>query len=145
MKKAITVLLVGLFFIVSLKTPVQANQCKQSMPSINTISVSPMFTNILLFQNSFNISTSGTANVYSFLNAQSCDQLIIVANLQQLDSGTWTTIKTWTTISYGTSATLSGSYFVPNAKFYRVVTTGTVYRAGMQIEQNMNTSDTKYY
>lgn len=104
-----------------------------------------MFTNIILFQNSFDLSSYGNATISSILYAQACDQIVIVAKLQQMKNGSWTTIKTWSSDSIGTSAALSGSFFVQNLHSYRVVTTGTVYMSGAQIEKTTNTSKVKSY
>ena len=107
--------------------------------------VQPMFTNIILFQNGFNISSTGKVSVSVYLTAQNVDSVKVDANLQQYRNGAWITIKSWTKTSAGTNAGLSGTYYVAKGYSYRIVSNGFVYKGSKMIETTTYTSDTKKY
>lgn len=140
----IAIMLFSCLFLLNL-LPTYAEQIETSSNNFNQETIRPMFSNILMFHNNFDISTVGNASISSSLVAQSCSHIVIEATLQQLNNGNWTTIKAWSSSTPGTSAELSGSYFVTSSKFYRVQTTGTVYVAGVIVEQTTDTSSAKYY
>lgn len=143
-RNSFVILIMTCFFFLNI-SPTHAEPAEASGISVHQEAMMPMFSNILMFQNSFDISAFGNASFASSLFAQSCSHIVIEATLQQLNNGNWTTIKAWSSSTPGTSAVLSGSYFVASAKFYRVVTTGIVYNAGVIVEQTTNISTTKYY
>ena len=107
--------------------------------------VQPMFTNIILFQNGFNISSTGKVSVSVYLTAQNVDSVKVDANLQQYRNGAWITIKSWTKTSAGTTAGLSGTYYVLSGYSYRLASTGTVYIGNSIVEKTNYTSSAKFY
>ena len=63
-EKVLFIMCVVVFLVYHFNVPVLAEQYKQSIPSISSASVPPMFSKILLLQNSFDLSTSGTGSVF---------------------------------------------------------------------------------
>lgn len=110
----------------------------------NTI-IAPYFTNISIFTNNFELSSSGKASVSSYLSARSIDSLIIEVDLQQLKDGKWISLKSWTKSFDGTSVGLSGSYYVPKGYIYRTISKGMVYKNGMLLESTNAISKMESY
>ena len=96
--------------------------------------IQPYFTNILLFQNQFDISSSGKAIAFAYLTARNVDQVRIDISLQQYNNGSWKTIKDWTTTSSGTNIGLDKSYYISRGYTYRMISNGYVYENGILIE-----------
>ncbi len=103
------------------------------------------FTNIVLFQNSFEISDHGKASVSAYLTARNVDKVKVSTKLQQYKNGSWQTIKSWTQTSSGTYAGLSGTYYVTKGYQYRIVSTGKVYLNQSLVEQTTYTSNPIFY
>lgn len=117
----------------------------KNVQAATIVSIQPMFSNIAAFSNSLVISTAGMATVASYLSASNITSCKVDVSLQQLKNGTWTVIKTWTNTSSGTSAGLSGTYYVTKGSYYRTVSVGSVYKSGVLIENTTYTSAIKYY
>ena len=107
--------------------------------------VQPYWTEISMFSNNFDISTSGLATVESLLYAYDVDEIKIVAKLQQYKNGSWTTIKSWTETSDDIYCAIGETWYVASGYSYRLVSTGTVYENGSQVEQTSYTSPSYYY
>lgn len=105
----------------------------------------PNWTEISQFSNTFDISSSGLATVESLLYAFDVDEISIVANLQQYKNGSWSTIKTWSKNSTDVYCGIGETWYLVSGYPYRLVTTGTVYEDGMQVEQTSYTSPSRYY
>lgn len=138
MKKIIILSLAILMMSLNL---VSMNSVQASTP----VSIQPMFSNIAVFSNSYTLSTSGVVSVASYITASNVDSCRVDVSLQQLKNGVWTTIKTWTNTSIGTSVGLSGTYPVQGYYYYRIVSTGAVYKKGALIEKTTYISTSKYY
>lgn len=105
----------------------------------------PYWTEISQFNNNINITSSGSADIESTILAFSVDLIKVEVHLQQLMNGSWTTIKTWTGTSQDEVCSVIGSWYVQKGYFYRLVSTGTVYSGGQQVEQANYTSQSKWY
>lgn len=137
---------VGLVVMIcTLGVTVQAQQYQSIHKGIEQHIVQPKFTNIAIFQTGFDISSTGKASVNVYLTAQNVDSAKVDANLQQYKNGNWKTIKSWTNTSSGTSAGLSGSYYIAKGYSYRVVSKGYVFKGSKIIETTTYTSQTKKY
>jgi hypothetical protein len=55
------------------------------------------------------------------------------------------TIKSWSNTSTDISCSISEIWYVEEGYYYRLVTKGTVYRNGVQIEQANYTSEAHWY
>lgn len=139
MKKRIIqiVLFVSIFCITAL--PTYATDRNEA------IIIRPYWTEISQFNNSFNITSSGRADIESTLIAFDVDTIGIEAHLQQFINGSWVTIKTWTEVSTDEICTAAGSWYVQKGYYYRLFSTGTVYKDGRQFEQVDYTSIGKWY
>lgn len=118
---------------------------KHNVHAETPVMIQPMFSNIAVFSNSYTISTSGVVSVASYITASNVDSCRVDVSLQQLKNGVWKTIKTWTNTSIGTSLGLSGTYPVQGYYYYRIVSTGAVYKNGALIEKTTYISTSKYY
>jgi len=73
------------------------------------------------------------------------DEIKVEANLQQFKNGSWVTIKSWTLTSVKDYCILMKSWYVPKGYGYRLVSTGTVYIGGKQVESAQYKSRVIYY
>lgn len=109
------------------------------------IIIRPYWTEISQFNNSFNITSSGRADIESTLIAFDVDNIGIEAHLQQFINGSWVTIKTWTETSQNTICRALGKWYVQKGYYYRIISTGRVYKTGIEVEQVSYTSPNKWY
>ncbi len=80
----------------------------------------------VISSNTSGLHISGiTANCMGALSAKYSTNLSITLELQKLNSGTYSTIKTWTTSKTGTSLELEGSRLINVLSTYRLKTTFT--------------------
>lgn len=94
MRKRVVVFVLSL--VILCMTPMQMLALEQNTDSI----VSPMWTYIIDYQNTFSISSSGAATVNTTLNAgNNINKVVISSSIQQYINGSWTTIKSWTSTS----------------------------------------------
>ena len=107
--------------------------------------IQPRWTEISQFNNSFNITSSGRADIKSTMSAFSVDFIMVKAILQQFKNGSWITIKTWEGTSEAVICSVVGSWYVQKGYSYRMLSTGTVYINGQQVEQANYTSLSKWY
>lgn len=70
--------------------------------SIKSTNYQTRFTHIDIFENTFDISSSGQATVNSYLTARNVDSVTVTAKLQQYTDRDWKTIKSWTKTRDGT-------------------------------------------
>ncbi|WKV07741.1 hypothetical protein Q2T46_09190 [Thermoanaerobacterium sp. CMT5567-10] len=110
-----------------------------------TSPITPNWIAISQFTNTFDISSMGKSTVDSVLYAFSVDKIRIDAYLQQYKNGNWVTIKSWSNTSTDISCSISEIWYVEEGYYYRLVTKGTVYRNGVQLEQANYTSDARWY
>lgn len=138
-KKALAILLVSLA-VCSFPISTFALENNKLVENSESNVMQPQWTEIFQFTNTFEISSSGRAAVETILYAFDVDEIRISADLQQLKNGSWTTIKSWTSSSTDVYCTLEEAWYVMSGYSYRLVTTGTVYENGSQVEQTTYTS-----
>lgn len=107
--------------------------------------IQPYFTNIVRFENGFDISASGKASVSVYFKAQNVDSVRVDANLQQYKNGAWVTIKSWTNTSEGTDVGLNKEYYVAKGYSYRLASEGKAYIDGSLVERTSYVSQTINY
>lgn len=108
--------------------------------------IAPLWTYILDVWQTFDISSSGKAEIVATMDAKNTksDSLKIVANLQQFKNGSWTTIKSWTSTTESTSLIFQKSWYVPKGYSYRVLTNYYAY-SGTDIESTSIASKVVVY
>lgn len=109
------------------------------------IEIGPYWTYISLYLNTFDISSSGRADIEVLLEGRNVDKSKVEASLQQYRDGRWTTIKNWSKTSEDTYCSLGEAWYVNKGYYYRLLSTGTVYRNNSQVEQTTYTSPSKWY
>lgn len=134
-----------IIFLMVISTPVYASNNYEDTNILDNTIITPYFSNISVFTNTFEISSSGKASVASYLSARNIDNLTIEVDLQQFKDGNWTTIKSWTQSSKGISGGLSGSYYVIKGYIYKVVSKAMVYKNGVLVESTSNISKMESY
>lgn len=134
-----------IIFLMIISTPVYASNSYGDANTLKNIIITPYFTNISVFTNTFEISSSDKASVSSYLTARNIDSLTIEVTLQQFKDGNWISIKSWKESSNGTSGGFSSSYYVPKGYIYRAVSKGMVYKNGVLLESTSNTSKMESY
>ena len=107
--------------------------------------ITPMFTYISLFETSFDITSSGRADVAVLIYAPSAHDTGVRADLQQYKNGSWTTIKTWSAAEEGSSCGLGKSWYVASGYSYRVVSYGYVYINNVIVESTSITTKSHSY
>lgn len=141
LKKRILLLTLTVLLLCSTIFPAFAD----SLDNAKESNIQPRWTEISQFNNSFNITSSGRADIKSTMSAFSVDFIMVRTNLQQFKNGSWTTIKTWTGTSEDVICSVAGSWYVQKGYAYRMKSTGTVFVNGQQVEQANYTSNIKYY
>lgn len=125
---------------ISFSSSVYANTSKSTseVHSLNTeedLIISPLWTYILDVWQTFDISSSGRAEIVATMDTKNSevDSLKVVSNLQQLKDGSWTTIKSWTSTTESMSLILQKSWYVSKGYSYRLVTNYYAY-SGSEVE-----------
>lgn len=96
----------------------------------NEISVTPRYVNISSFAASIDVTDSGLAYCYSYIDtANSTHKIYLSMGLQQYDGSSWDTIKTWSTSGTG-EISYTKSRYVADGYYYRTVATATIYTSG---------------
>lgn len=108
------------------------------------ISFQALSSNVVIFQQDFTISSTGTASVSAYLIAENCTSVRLDATLQKYTAGFWTNIKTWSKTTSGSSGGVSGTYAVSTG-YYRVVTKNYMYNGSTLVDQYTYTSAVKSY
>jgi hypothetical protein len=96
--------------------------------------ITPKFSHIDVFQNEFNISSSGKASILSYLNSDIAEQVRVTGYLQQYKDGGWQNVKSWTNSEYGTDVGIANDWYVVSGYTYRYVSYGYVYVDGHVVE-----------
>ncbi len=142
-KKKFLFLLMALLSFASL--PTYAFESTEQTLNSGNIIIQPRFTNISIYQNTFDLSASGKASVMTYLTVRTLSDVRVEASLQQSKNGTWTTVKSWSSSASGTSSGLNVTYYVLKGYNYRMISSGKVYKNGKLIEQTSYVSESKYY
>lgn len=115
----------------------------QTLPSIK-----PLYEEILWFDSSIDISSSGYANCMSDIEVNTSSlEIDLTMSLQRSSNNgrTWSTVKTWNTSDYG-SAALEEGWFVLSGYSYRVKATAEIYdESGDLIEEESVASPVEEY
>lgn len=133
MKKALTLLL-SLVLVFGVLAPVA-----YAAPAVRA--VQPRYIRIGSFDTAFNINSNGKATCYASVESwYDTDTVDLTMELQRLEDGTWTTIKTWT--GSGTHfTTLDKIWYVLTSYEHRIKVTAKIYNAaGVLLE-----SQTEYH
>lgn len=107
--------------------------------------IEPMFTNINVFHNDFDITNKGKALLTSSLSARNVDQVKISTYLQKYQNGEWATVKHWSIVEADSLAVLGDNWYVVSGYQYRMISYGYVYTNGKLLESGSYVSETKLY
>ncbi|MDD4753080.1 MAG: hypothetical protein PHT78_07505 [Desulfitobacteriaceae bacterium] len=129
----------------ALMLPVTFVYASSDMELLENDLIQPMFTNINVFYNDFQITDRGKALLTSSVDARNVDKITISTYLQKYQNGSWTTVKHWTTTQSGSLAVLGESWYVASGYQYRMVSYGYVYNDGQLLESATYISDTEFY
>lgn len=99
-----------------------------------------LFTNINIFQSTFDIASNGKSSSTVYLNSRNTEKVEVKSYLQQYDSGRWATIKSWTGSKSSTSYGFTHNWYVSKGYSYRLVSYGYVYNDNKIIESTSNIS-----
>lgn len=115
-------------------------------PTAATAAVTPRYVNIMGFNASIGINSSGKASCYSFVEtANSSYTVYLSVSLQRYVNGGWSTVKNWSTSGTG-EATLDKSWYVTSGYYYHTAATATVYTSsGSFVESQTIYSQSYYY
>lgn len=124
----------------------ETNDYVEKDSTYEAMDVTPAWTYILDVWQVFDISSSGRAEIATLMDTKNgdTDSLKIVSNLQQLQNGSWTTIKSWTRTTEATLLTLEATWYVYKGYSYRLVTSYYAYSQG-DVESVSLTSRTVDY
>lgn len=135
MKKTVKTFIVCLIVLLSLVP------CYANAEELNGVEqISPMFSNITIFQSKFNLSDNGKTTNTVYLDARNVDRVVVEAYLQQFKGGNWVAIKNWSNSKEGTTCSLSQDWYVASGYSYRLVTYGYVYQGTKLVESTSDTS-----
>lgn len=134
MKKRLKIL--GVLIIMLTIFPQQGQALE--LESIDNIQ--PLFTNVDVFQNEFDIASNGKSSNTVYLNARNVDKVEIRLYLQQYNSGKWTTIKSWSESRNSTSYGFTNNWYLDKGYSYRLVSYGYVYKDSKIIESTSRIS-----
>jgi len=138
-----TVVLVLLLLMLCL-APVQMLAVEKNQEE--NLEIRPLWVNIVRFSNSFDISSSGFAQVDTSLLARSnINRVVINASIQRYTNGSWLEIKSWTSTSNGYIGDLTENWYVVSGYYYRLVSNGAVYQNGVFMEQTSYTGPAYWY
>lgn len=150
MRKQLTLIACTLILFTSFSSFTYANTYNPNkIDNLNTREnsvISPLWTYILDVWQTFDISSSGKAEIVATMDTKNSevDNLKIVSNLQQLKNGSWTTIKSWTSTTESTSLILQGTWYVSKGYSYRVVTNYYAYNGSDVESTNLASRIVKY-
>ena len=143
-KKAI--ILLAIFVICFTINPTFALANQGNVKTVESDLIQPMWNYIFSYRNAFDISKSGRADVTVILNSFTADSIRVEASIQQFKDGRWVTIKTWSnTVKDNITCGLAKSWYVMSGYYYRMVSTGMVYKNGKIVEQTSYTSPIRLY
>ncbi|MGO1652983.1 hypothetical protein [Senegalia sp. (in: firmicutes)] len=111
----------------------------------NAENIKPLFTNINIFQSTFDIASDGKSSNTVYLNSRNSSKVKINAYLQQYKGGRWTTIKSWSGSRNSTSYGFTKNWYVNKGYSYRLLSYGYVYKNNKIVESTSNVSRSIYY
>lgn len=107
--------------------------------------VSPRYVNISLMVASIDITSSGKALCYGFVDTANASHTIyLVIGLQRYKDGYWTTVKEWSGSGTG-EVTLDKARYVTRGYYYRTAATATVYTSGGSFVEMQTIYSQNYY
>lgn len=110
-----------------------------------TPTVSPRYVNILAFTASIDVSSSGKASCYSFVETANTSYTISLnMGLQRYEDGYWTTVKSWTGSGTG-EVTMDKSRYVTSGYYYRTGATATVRTSDGSFVEAVTIYSQNYY
>jgi len=126
--------------------PTYANDSKElEEETIQVNNPTTRFSNISVFYNVFDITSSGKALLTSSITSRGTDKIKISTYLQRYDNGSWVNIKHWSTTQPGTICVLGEQWYVESDNQYRMKSYAYVYRDNQFLESTVYTSGTKLY
>ncbi len=133
-------------FLVIISIIFSTSSMAESAFNSNTYNKAGLFwTEISQFNNGLTISSNGKADIESCLYSFSVDELKVEVELQQYKDGVWINIKEWLQTSTDISCMVFESWYVQKGFYYRLVSTGTVYKEDIQVEQTVYIGQDKWY
>lgn len=111
-----------------------------------TPTVTPRYVNIMGFNASISVNSSGKAACYSFVETANTSYTIYLSiALQRYKDGAWTTIKSWSGSGTG-EVEMDKSWYVTSGYYYRTSATATVYTSGGSFVESVTIrSQSDYY
>ena len=111
-----------------------------------TPTVTPRYVNIMYFNASCGVNSSGKASCYSFVETANTSHTIYLGlALQRYKDGAWTTIKSWSSSGSG-EVEMDKSWYVTSGYYYRTAATATVYTSGGSFVESVTIhSQSDYY
>ena len=95
-----------------------------------TSTVTPRYVNIMGFNASINVNSSGKASCYSFVEtANTSYNIHLELTLQRYKDGYWTNVKTWSGDGTG-ELEMDKSWYVTPGYYYRTAASATVRTSG---------------
>lgn len=143
LKKGLGVLLT-IVLIFSFAISAKASESITTAKSYSAIGVQPSWIDIAELKGAFKIYSGGKAEISVRFSTYDSAQLKIQAYLEQYSNGNWVIINNWEESAVGTTCTLTRTYYVISG-YYRLISIGTVYKNGIQVEQAGTVSDVQYY
>lgn len=142
MRKKVAVLVLSVSLLCMFSMQSFAMETDQKTES----AIQPCWVSITDYANSFNISTSGLAQLNTALYARSnINKVIITQSIQQYKNGSWQTVNSWTGTYYSNSGYLNKQWYVTSGYYYRMVSTGAVYQNNTLVEQTSYTGPSYWY
>jgi len=136
-------ILILCFVLIILSVPVYATENIELQEKLDINST--RFSNINLFQNTFEIEKYGKAILTSAVDARNTDEIKISMYLQKYEDGRWQTVKHWSTIQSGTFAVLGTQWYVASGYQYRMKSYAYVYKDDVFLESTVYTSGSEVY
>ncbi|MEA1974061.1 MAG: hypothetical protein U9N10_00740 [Bacillota bacterium] len=131
------------FILIILSVPVYATENIELQEKVDVNST--RFSNINLFQNTFEIEKYGKVVLTSAVDARNTDEIKISMYLQKYEDGRWQTVKHWSTIQSGAFAVLGIQRYVASGYQYRMKSYAYVYKSDVLLESAVYTSGTELY
>lgn len=128
-----------IFVLVGIVYPAQA-----AVAAGTDVIVSPMYNVIDSFSNSFDISSSGLASVYSSVYAGTANSTYVSVYLEKNNSGTWSSVTSWSDSSNSCTVDAGGTYYVTHGQ-YRIRSSCYVYVGGTLADYDSYVSYTITY
>lgn len=117
---------------------------KAAVAAGNDVVMRPMYNAIDSFTNSFDINSSGQANVYSFVYSGTANSTYVSVYLEKNNNGTWSSVTSWSGSSNSSYASAGGLYYVVHGQ-YRIRSSCYVYIGGTLADYDSYVSYTVTY